>query len=49
MAGDIVTEINGIPLNDMPSGIKALNSIKHTAVNLKIMRAGAVVTVERSF
>lgn len=50
MAGDIVTEINGIPLNDMPSGIKALNSIKEaSAVNLKVMRAGAVVTVERSF
>ena len=50
MAGDIVTEINGIPLNDMPSGIKALNTIKEASnVTLKVLRAGAVVTVERNF
>lgn len=50
MAGDIVTEINGIPLNDMPSGIKALQNIsKASDIQLKVLRAGATVTVERRF
>ncbi|WP_020559073.1 type II secretion system protein N [Thiofilum flexile] len=48
IAGDIVTEINGIPLNNMSSGIKALNTItKASNVSLKVLRAGTVITVDR--
>jgi general secretion pathway protein C len=50
MAGDIVTEVNGIPLDDMPSGIKALQNIsKASDIQLKVLRAGSTVTVERRF